>query len=110
MTDGKQIDWTDEERSRLNKLREIGLPGPLTEEMVAFHRLGLESPPEAKGQCLRGKEYDKYPNLSEDKIEHVKDCLACRVMIHCLPALESKAKVNRPPGFLQKLLRFLKRR
>lgn len=101
-SDKKQNYWTEKEMKRLDEMAELHVPRPLAEEMVRFQRLGLKPPPEPKGPCLKGKEYDRYPNLSEDRIQHVKECGVCRTVIYCWPNLK-KMETNRPKSFIQKL-------
>jgi|SRR3989344_4354855 len=109
-SDKKQTDtvWTEKEVKRLAEMAELHVPRQFAEEMVRFRRLGLKPPPEPKGPCLKGKEYDKYPNLPEDRIQHMKECLVCRIIIRCWPNLK-KREANKPRGFIQKLRKFFKR-
>lgn len=99
-----QNDWTEEERKKLDELARL-VPKSLAEELVSFQRLGLKPPPKPKGLCLKDEEYDRYPNLSGDRLEHVEECLVCGTMIRSLPTL-AKLQPKERAGLLQKLRRF----
>jgi len=107
MSEQEQDDWTEQERNKLRELKDLGTPRQLAEEMVRFTRLGLEPYPKPVGLCLNGEEYGKYPNLSEDKVNHVSTCYVCKTMIHCWPALQKKI-TRKKDGFIEKLRRLLK--
>src|SRR3989344_2992388 len=96
------VSWTENELKRLDELKSLGTPRPLAEEMVRFQRLGIKPPPRPNTPCLKTKEYDKYPNLSEDKLKHVEECLVCKTIIHCRPYLK-KLPVQKKTNLLQKI-------